>query len=128
MIGNLSFAAASHAFPATLRNPQQNADGEQTSSSALGGYRFIVLAMWAGLIIGGFCIWRHVPYAVIVTEYVEIGLFVASTRCGPVLQPRPMRTAMTLLQVQGVRQTRRRLVRRRHIDLGRHRSALCPLP
>jgi len=77
MIGNLSFAAASHAFPATLRNPQQNADGEQTSSSALGGYRFIVLAMWAGLIIGGFCIWRHVPYAVIVTEYVEIGLFVA---------------------------------------------------
>ena len=77
MIGNLSFAAASHAFPATLRNPQQNADWEQTSSSALGGYRFIVLAMWAGLIIGGFCIWRHVPYAVIVTEYVEIGLFVA---------------------------------------------------
>lgn len=77
MIGNLSFAAASHAFPATLRNPQQNADWEQTSSSALGGYRFIVFAMWAGIVIGGFCIWRHVPYAVIVTEYVEIGLFVA---------------------------------------------------
>lgn len=76
MIGNLSFAAASHAFPATLRNPQQNADWEPTSSRALGGYRFVVLAMWAGIVIGGACIWRDVPYAVIVTEYVEIGLFV----------------------------------------------------
>lgn len=76
MIGNLSFAAASHAFPVTLRNPQQNADREPTSSRALGGYRFVVLAMWAGIVIGGVCIWRHVPYAVIVTEYVEIILFV----------------------------------------------------
>ena len=77
MIGNLSFAAASHAFPATLRTPEQNASWEPASSRALGGYRFIAFAMWAGLLVGGFCIWRHVPYAVIVTEYVEIGLFVA---------------------------------------------------
>ncbi|WP_139142840.1 hypothetical protein [Humibacillus sp. DSM 29435] len=77
MIGNLSFAAASHAFPATLRTPQHNADVGPASSRALRGYRIIVFAMWAGIVIGGFCIWRQVPYAVIVTEYVEIGLFVA---------------------------------------------------
>ncbi len=32
--------------------------------------------MWAGLIIGGVCIYLKLPYSVIVTEYLEIGLFV----------------------------------------------------
>lgn len=77
LIANLSFAAASHAFPRKLRSPQMNADAEKTSNSALRGYRLIVFAMWGGLIIGGLCIYLGIGYSVIVTEYVEIGLFVA---------------------------------------------------
>lgn len=77
LIANLSFAAASHAFPRKLRSPQMNADAEKTSNSALRGYRVIVFAMWGGLIIGGLCIYLGIGYSVIVTEYVEIGLFVA---------------------------------------------------
>ena len=77
LIANLSFAAASHAFPLKLRSPQLNATAEKISPSALKGYRCIVAAMWGGLIIGGLCIVLGVSYSVIVTEYVEIGLFVA---------------------------------------------------
>lgn len=77
LIANLSFAAASHAFPRKLRSLQLNADAEKTSDSALRGYRLIVFAMWGGLIIGGLCICLGIGYSVIVTEYVEIGLFVA---------------------------------------------------
>jgi hypothetical protein len=77
LIANLSFAAASHAFPRKLRSPQLNAAAEKTSPSALRGYRLIVFAMWGGLIIGGLCIYLGIGYSVIVTEYVEIGLFVA---------------------------------------------------
>ena len=76
LIGNLSFAAASHAFPATLRSEQDAAGVEGTTMKALAAYRAVVFAMWAGLIIGGVCIYLKVPYAVIVTEYAEIGLFV----------------------------------------------------
>lgn len=76
LIANLSFAAASHAFPGKLRSLQLNAGAEKTSDSALRGYRLIVFAMWGGLIIGGLCIYLGVGYSVIVTEYVEIGLFV----------------------------------------------------
>ena len=47
---------------------------------------------------------------------------------GPVLMPGPMRTVMKPVHTQQVRRTRERLIRRRHIDLGRYRSALCPLP
>lgn len=77
LIANLSFAAASHAFPRKLRSLQLNADAEKTSDSALRGYRLIVFAMWGGLIIGGLCIYLGIGYSVIVTENVEIGLFVA---------------------------------------------------
>ncbi len=77
LIANLSFAAASHAFPLKLRSPHLNATAEKTSPSALKGYRCIVAAMWGGLIIGGLCIFLGVSHSVIVTEYVEIGLFVA---------------------------------------------------
>ncbi len=34
---------------------------------------------------------------------------------------------MKLVYLQEVRRARERLIRRRHIDLGRYRSALCPL-
>jgi hypothetical protein len=47
---------------------------------------------------------------------------------GPVLMPRPMRTVMKPVHTQQLRRTRERLIRRRHIDLGRYRSALCRLP
>jgi hypothetical protein len=77
LIANLSFAVASHAFPGKLRSPELNADAEKTSISALRGYRLIVLAMWGGLVIGGLCIYLGVSYSVIVTEYVELALFVA---------------------------------------------------
>lgn len=77
LIGNLSFAVASHALPDRARTPQQNADWEPSSHAARRGYLVIMVAMWGGLVVGGLCIALKVPYAVIVTEYVEIGLFVA---------------------------------------------------
>lgn len=77
LIGNLSFAVASHALPDRARTPQQNADWEPSSDAARRGYLVIMVAMWGGIVVGGICIALEVPYAVIVTEYVEIGLFVA---------------------------------------------------
>jgi hypothetical protein len=77
LIVNLSFAAASHAFRGKLRTTQENTSDVPATPRALAGYRIIVVAMWAVLVIGGICIYQKVPYAVIVTEYLEIGLFVA---------------------------------------------------
>jgi hypothetical protein len=77
LIGNLSFAVASHAFPVMLRSPQMKAAAPETSAAALTAYRVVVAAMWLGLIIGGISIYLQLPYSVIVTEYAEIGLFVA---------------------------------------------------
>ncbi len=77
LIANLSFAAASHAFPLTLRSVADRAAAPPTSNRALLTYRLITGLMWAGLLIGGFCIWRQVPYSVILTEYFEIAMFLA---------------------------------------------------
>lgn len=77
LIGNLSFAVASHAFPETLRNSRENGTLAPSSPRVRRTYRMIVVAMWLGLLVGGTCIWRQVPYSMLVTEYAEIGLFVA---------------------------------------------------
>lgn len=77
LIGNLSFAVASHAFPETLRNSRESGTLPPSSRRVRMTYRSIVIAMWLGLLVGGVCIASRVPYSRLVTEYAEIGLFVA---------------------------------------------------
>ncbi len=81
LIVNLSFAAASHAFPTKLNKQIQGGKGagapHPTTQLALVAYRIITAFTWGGLVIGVICIANNVPYAVIWTEYFEIGMFLA---------------------------------------------------
>lgn len=74
LVVNLSFAAASYAWPVRLRKPdEQNPDASPRAHLA---FRVITVAMWVGIAVGGVCIALGVPYAVLVTEVYELGLFV----------------------------------------------------
>ena len=75
LIINLSFAAASHAFPAKLRKDRVDAQGG--SPQVQRGFRFITGFMWAGLVAGAIMIPLHVPDAMILVESYEILWFLA---------------------------------------------------
>jgi preprotein translocase subunit YajC len=72
LVLNLSFAAASHAWPARLRRLDESTS--DTRGAQL-GFRLITLLMWAGIGLGGSAIFARIPYSVIVTEVVEVVLF-----------------------------------------------------
>ncbi|MFP3713199.1 hypothetical protein [Puerhibacterium sp. TATVAM-FAB25] len=72
LVLNLSFAAASHAFPGRLRTA---ADRPADTRAGRRFFLGITVAMWIGLVVGGLCIWRDVPYAVFWTEVWELALF-----------------------------------------------------
>jgi hypothetical protein len=76
LIGNLSFAVASRAWPQSLRTPLERKAATANPPRARAAYVTIVVLMWAGILIGGWCIYKDVNYAVIVTEYFEILMFV----------------------------------------------------
>lgn len=88
LVVNLSVAAASNAFASLHeegRGPMDRwRDADFESSEALAQFRrkhvrafkWITFLMWAGILIGGPCIALQVPYAVLVTEYWELVLFV----------------------------------------------------
>lgn len=71
LILNLSFAAATHAFP-VLRSENEREDQSRTD---VGWFRTATFAMWGGVVVGGIAIARDVPYAVFWTEVWEIVLF-----------------------------------------------------
>jgi hypothetical protein len=74
LVVNLSFAAASHGFPSSLRKP--GVDAPEGSQAVQKSFRVITLLMWGGVFVGGFFIWQGAQYAVIGTEVWEIILFV----------------------------------------------------
>jgi hypothetical protein len=76
LIGNLSFAVASRAWSQSLRTPLERRAATANPASARAAYVTIVVLMWAGIVIGGWCIYNNVNYSVIVTEYFEILMFV----------------------------------------------------
>ncbi|EWS99946.1 hypothetical protein N865_19725 [Intrasporangium oryzae NRRL B-24470] len=76
LIGNLSFAVASRAFPDRLRTAVERRAATQNQRWALLSYQAIVALMWVGLLAGGLCIYLNVHYAVISVEYFEIVMFV----------------------------------------------------
>jgi hypothetical protein len=74
LVVNLSFAAASHAFPLTLRTAEDAPAGSDTVQQT---FRVITGLMWAGIVVGGVLMVRHTPYATLGTEVAEILLFIA---------------------------------------------------
>ena len=74
LVVNLSFAAASHAFPIQLRTAEDAPGGSDTVQRT---FRIITGLMWAGIVVGGFLMVRHTPYATLGTEFSEILLFIA---------------------------------------------------
>jgi hypothetical protein len=72
LVLNLSFAAASHAFPGKLRTT-----ADEPADPPMSRHFFLVVtaAMWLGLLVGGICIAGKVPYAVFWTEVWELALF-----------------------------------------------------
>jgi len=74
LVVNLSFAAASHGFPSSLRKP--GVDAPEGSQPVQRSFRLVTLLMWGGLLVGGICIGNGAHYAVIATEVWEIILFV----------------------------------------------------
>ncbi|NHA68522.1 hypothetical protein [Phycicoccus flavus] len=72
LVVNLSFAAASHAIPHRLRAADDAPpDGARTRRV----FGLLTASMWVGLLVGGVLIVAGVPYAVLVTEVVEVVLF-----------------------------------------------------
>lgn len=80
LILNLSFAAATQAFAILHKEGRGPMDRliltPEERQRRLLYFRIVTSAMWLGLLVGGVCIWKDVPYAVLVTEFWEIGLFV----------------------------------------------------
>lgn len=74
LIVNLSFAAASHAFPAGLRRDQ--VDAPAASLAVRQVFVAVTGLMWLGLAIGLPLIVAGVAYSAIVVEVWEIVLFV----------------------------------------------------
>ena len=75
LIVNLSFAAASHAFPAKLR--RDRIDAPAASLPVRRTFIAITAAMWLGLAVGIPLVLAAVPYSVLVVEVWEILLFIA---------------------------------------------------
>lgn len=72
LIVALSFASASHALPERLRSASDAAPDGDGSRRV---FTVVTALMWVGLLVGGALIVLRVPYAVIVTEIVEVVLF-----------------------------------------------------
>lgn len=68
----LSVASASHAVPGRLRS---GTDARPDGQGSRRVFAVVTALMWAGIVVGGVLIAVEVPYAVIVTEIVEVGLF-----------------------------------------------------
>ena len=75
LIVNLSFAAASHAFPAKLR--RDRIDAPAASLPVRRTFIAITAAMWLGLAVGIPLVLAGMPYSVLVVEVWEILLFIA---------------------------------------------------
>ena len=75
LIVNLSFAAASHAFPAKLR--RDRIDAPAASLPVRRTFIVVTAAMWLGLAVGIPLVLAAVPYSVLVVEVWEILLFIA---------------------------------------------------
>lgn len=72
LIINLSFAAASHAFPGRLRNAE---DGAAAPPRVQRWFKVITVSMWIGLVLGTWLIVGGAPKAILMVEVVEIVLF-----------------------------------------------------
>jgi hypothetical protein len=75
LIVNLSFAAASHAFPAKLR--RDRIDAPAASLPVRRTFIAITAAMWLGLAVGIPLVLAGMPYSVLLVEVWEILLFIA---------------------------------------------------
>jgi hypothetical protein len=75
LIVNLSFAAASHAFPGRLRRDQ--VDAPPASAPVRRAFITITSLMWLGLLVGVPLILVGTPYSVLGVEVWEIILFIA---------------------------------------------------
>jgi hypothetical protein len=75
LIVNLSFAAASHAFPAKLR--RERIDAPAASLPVRRTFIAITAAMWLGLAVGIPLVLAGMPYSVLLVEVWEILLFIA---------------------------------------------------
>ena len=74
LIVNLSFAVASNAWPDRLR---ARSEGWHTSRAIQSTYVVIALLMWLGLVVGFVMIVGDVPWAIIITEYYAIAMFIS---------------------------------------------------